>query len=591
MADARDPGTTETNGDGGDGDSSMTTGQLALTAGLCLLVMVAIVGAVVMAANGSAMPNIDIGSNTDDTEGEDGAEMDPNGSSEDGSGEDDSSETDDEDDAGESDEDTGSDELLPGADEDRASGDEPDDDDTDVDSPQPDPNTTDDGSDDPSDNGGSSEPPSDDDTAPATGDDRDDDDDGETITDDELRIEPVIVDYDQTVDAGDTVEVEVAVRANAPEESGEVALRDEYNGLVVDTAQFQTDEYTDTVTLEFPTNVLSEDRTHPLTAEIENAGSDTVEVTVIGTDNGDDNEYPDGHAEIQIVDYDESIRSGETVSVTAEVTTNDDEFSGQVRFFAGDPLEEIDGAGVDVSEDETQTLEFEYESDELPGGEFDVRVNVDPRIDQDERTVRVTPYEIPPNGNDDNGNDDEWTDEEREEATEMLAEYYAGYQAGISMATDSGWAHEQGAITSDGPGEQEPWPLEEWDSPEEAFEEGMDLGAGEGAEPIEEEYHDKRDEHTSENDSDSNVDDDVDEEELIEAYYESRAEAFVEESDVMVDEQIADETNEGAWTDQFESVEQAEQAGQSSGISTARSVPDGIYNDSDDNDDSDDRLP
>lgn len=99
----------------------------------------------------------------------------------------------------------------------------------------------------------------------------------------------------------------------------------------------------------------------------------------------------------------------------------------------------------------------------------------------------------------DGGDNQTYTQAEREKAAKMIEAYYDGYVTGISMATDSGWAHERGRITeggADGENPTEPWPLEVWNSTEDARVEGQQLGSGAGADPITDAYQEKKENAT-----------------------------------------------------------------------------------------------
>ena len=183
----------------------------------------------------------------------------------------------------------------------------------------------------------------------------------------------------------------------------------------------------------------------------------------------------------------------------AEEPSDTDAGDGDVNDSDSEPIGIRNDTGNGTVITDPNTIGYEpRECDTLPG--------TDPnRTWTDNDTGVLTPcknydYDDETGGNGtgtDTDETDNWTDEERREAAEMIQQYYEGYLAGISMATDAGWSTEQNQIRGDEPaGDRDPWPLEEWNSTDEAFEEGRHLGGGEGAQPIVDEYRAKQDNAT-----------------------------------------------------------------------------------------------
>ncbi|ELY60683.1 putative sodium/potassium/calcium exchanger [Natronolimnohabitans innermongolicus] len=238
-------------------------------------------------------------------------------------------------------------------------------------------------------------------------------------------------------------------------------------------------------------------------APTENGADDAAEAPVEPAEGDDD---PDDAAEdpIEEVEYHVMTPSGEAgESYDFGILIHANE---QV---SGDAELRVDGEVVDTTSYEAAAGGSglaDYGTDviltgEMPDVEEPTEIPVTLEADHYESTYDVVVSPAADDGangengddSDENGddgeNDDQWSDEERELAAEMIAQYYAGYEAGISQATDAGWATERNQIEM---GESEPWPLEEWDDPQDAFEEGESLGAGDGAQPIEDEYRDKQ---------------------------------------------------------------------------------------------------
>lgn len=208
--------------------------------------------------------------------------------------------------------------------------------------------------------------------------------------------------------------------------------------------------------------------------------------TLPGTDDGsgdEDSEELDSDDVTMSVDGPTTVESDENATFTVEMTADMHPNATDTTGFLGEARLIDDWINIVV--DSTEYSGYEQTSFELtyPGTEVENETTIPIVIETHHGTESLDLVIEPGDG------DGEWTDEEREEAAEMIQQYYEGYLAGISMATDSGWAHEQAAIRNDtGYNPRDPWPLEEWNSTDEAFEDGWQLADREGIGPIADDY-------------------------------------------------------------------------------------------------------
>ena len=208
------------------------------------------------------------------------------------------------------------------------------------------------------------------------------------------------------------------------------------------------------------------------------------------TNGSDEPPEPRAYPAVTVLNHPIEVEGGETAEIEVEVNTygSEPEESGTVYLQNANVPEVFDQADYEterVSDDPPRavdTVTLEYETQPVDG---DSPETVELRVSDGERSVNFQITVLPDSRNG-SGN---WTQQEREQAAAMIQQYYEGYLAGISMATDAGWSTEQNQIRGDEPaGDRDPWPLEEWNSTDEAFEDGMNLGADEGTEPIESDY-------------------------------------------------------------------------------------------------------
>ncbi|QSX00901.1 hypothetical protein [Haloterrigena alkaliphila] len=207
------------------------------------------------------------------------------------------------------------------------------------------------------------------------------------------------------------------------------------------------------------------------------------------SDQGDNNETETNDDDfrgtaVTIESADTVVNAGEAAEFTVRVRDTSLRASGEVELIIGRDQEVVDTAQWEKPGpgDGRDMVTLQYETEEASNTE-EIPVEV-----QDVSTGESDNVELTILGSGENN----WTDAQRELAAEMLSQYYQGYLSGISMATDSGWANHRAQIIGEGGlGEVDPWPLEEWNSVDDAFEEGMHLGSGDGATPLGEAYREK----------------------------------------------------------------------------------------------------
>lgn len=199
---------------------------------------------------------------------------------------------------------------------------------------------------------------------------------------------------------------------------------------------------------------------------------------------------------VWIEDAPEQVATTETATYTVAIQTAEPT-TGEIEMIVGHTPETVDTAeyeteNVDSVNYARTTVTLSFETAHTDDAEtFPVRFEATHGM----VWTRLTVEPVDDDGNDANG--DEWNQSQREEAAAMIEAYYSGYETGISQATDSGWAYERGQIRNETAGEPvEPWPLYVWNSTDEAFDEGMHLGADEGAEPVEQRYLEHRENAT-----------------------------------------------------------------------------------------------